>query len=92
MKKSTRTALNNLNKQLIWRWKFIRIAIIAARHRATLGEISMAMEKSFGRYTANIQSVSGVYSGAMKDQKELELKFGHYPIALQTWMAAGHAY
>lgn len=50
----------------------LELAIDAARHRATLGEISMAMEKSFGRYKANIQSISGVYSGAMKNKKELE--------------------
>ncbi len=44
-------------------------AVEAARHRATLGEISDAMEKVFGRYQAQIKSVSGVYqSEAMKDQ------------------------
>lgn len=47
----------------------LELAIVAARQRATLGEISMAMEKSFGRYTASVQTVSGVYSSAMKDQK-----------------------
>src|SRR5260221_7305308 len=43
----------------------LELAIAAARHRATLGEISLAMEKVFGRYKATIQSVSGVYSGEM---------------------------
>lgn len=37
-------------------------AIEAAQQRATLGEISQAMEEVFGRYTANIRSVSGIYS------------------------------
>jgi methylmalonyl-CoA mutase len=37
-------------------------AIDAARQRATLGEISLAMEKHLGRYTATIRSISGVYS------------------------------
>ncbi len=37
-------------------------AIDAARARATLGEISMAMEKEFGRYKAVTRSISGVYS------------------------------
>ena len=37
-------------------------AVEAARHRATLGEISLAMEKSFGRYVATTRSVSGVYA------------------------------
>ncbi len=39
----------------------LELAIDAARKRATLGEISYAMEKVFGRFAANIQSVSGVY-------------------------------
>jgi methylmalonyl-CoA mutase len=47
-------------------------AIDAARKRATLGEISSAMEKAFGRYKATIKSISGVYSGAMKNQAEFE--------------------
>jgi len=50
----------------------LALAIDAARNRATLGEISLALEKVFGRYKASIQAVSGVYSGAMKNKKELE--------------------
>lgn len=38
-------------------------AIVAARARATLGEISLAMEKVFGRHKATVKSVSGVYAG-----------------------------
>ena len=46
----------------------LALAVDAARERATLGEISMAMEKSFGRYKATIRSISGVYSSeAMQD-------------------------
>ncbi len=40
----------------------LELAVNAARQRATLGEISDAMEKSFGRFKAQTQSVSGVYS------------------------------
>jgi len=47
----------------------LEFAIDAARKRATLGEISMAMEKSFGRFKAVIKSISGVYSGEMKNRK-----------------------
>jgi methylmalonyl-CoA mutase len=47
-------------------------AIEAARTRATLGEISAAMEKVFGRYTATVRTFSGVYSGTMKDHPDLE--------------------
>ena len=50
----------------------LELAIDAARKRATLGEISTALEKAFGRYKAAIRSISGVYSGAMKDQKQFE--------------------
>ncbi len=40
----------------------LELAVDAARKRASLGEISMACEKSFGRYNAVIRSISGVYS------------------------------
>src|SRR5690606_25354583 len=38
------------------------LAIDAARKRATLGEISMAMEKEFGRHKATSKTIAGVYS------------------------------
>lgn len=47
-------------------------AIHAAKERCTLGEISDAMEVVFGRYKADIQSVKGVYSKAMQDNKVFE--------------------
>lgn len=47
----------------------LALAVEAARKRATLGEISFAMEKIFGRYTANIQSVSGVYQKEVMDNE-----------------------
>jgi methylmalonyl-CoA mutase len=40
----------------------LEAAVEAARKRASLGEISDAMEKEFGRYTATVRSISGVYS------------------------------
>lgn len=45
----------------------LEICIEAARRRVTLGEMSDAMEESFGRYKANIKTISGVY--AMNAQK-----------------------
>ncbi|HEU5146975.1 MAG TPA: methylmalonyl-CoA mutase [Chryseosolibacter sp.] len=48
----------------------LEAAIHAARRRATLGEISLAMEKVFGRYTAAIKSISGIYHLEMKDTDE----------------------
>ncbi|MFH5832561.1 methylmalonyl-CoA mutase [Halalkalibaculum sp. DA384] len=47
----------------------LETAVEAARKRATLGEISDAMEKVFGRYKATVRSISGVYSSEIdKDQ------------------------
>jgi methylmalonyl-CoA mutase len=40
----------------------LELAVNAARVRCSLGEISMALEKIFGRYKANIKSIAGVYS------------------------------
>ncbi len=47
----------------------LELAVAAARERASLGEISQAMENAFGRYKATIRTISGVYSSeAMEDQ------------------------
>ena len=43
----------------------LSLAIEAAKHRATLGEISSAMEDVFGRYQATIRTISGVYSNEL---------------------------
>ncbi len=40
----------------------LALCIEAARRRVTLGEMSDAMEESFGRYKANIKTISGVYA------------------------------
>lgn len=45
-------------------------AVLAARERATLGEISDALEEVFGRYQAQIRSISGVYSSEVMDDKD----------------------
>jgi methylmalonyl-CoA mutase len=50
----------------------LEAAVDAARKRATLGEISAAMEKVFGRHKAVVRSISGVYSGEMNSRKEFE--------------------
>jgi len=49
---AARTGKNNL----------LELSVEAAKRRATLGEISMALEKVYGRYKAVIRSISGVYS------------------------------
>ena len=45
----------------------LALSIKAARARATLGEISSALEKEFGRYKSEIKSFTGVYKSNMKD-------------------------
>lgn len=48
------------------------LAVIAAGHRATLGEISDACEAIVGRYKAVIRTISGVYSSESKNDKDFE--------------------
>ncbi|SHK59778.1 methylmalonyl-CoA mutase [Hymenobacter psychrotolerans] len=48
----------------------LALAVVAARHRATLGEISDALEKVYGRHQATIRSISGVYSAEMDYNEE----------------------
>ncbi|CAI8221596.1 MAG: Methylmalonyl-CoA mutase large subunit [Flavobacteriaceae bacterium] len=48
------------------------LAVIAAKQRATLGEISDALEAAFGRYKAQIKSFSGVYSKEIKKDPSFE--------------------
>ncbi|MEE1898792.1 methylmalonyl-CoA mutase [Flavobacterium rakeshii] len=50
----------------------LELAVDAARHRATLGEISDALETVFGRYKAQIKSFSGVYSKEIKNDESFE--------------------
>ena len=49
----------------------LALSIEAMRVRATVGEVSSAMEKIWGRYNAPIQSISGVYAKSFSDQKEI---------------------
>ena len=50
----------------------LELAVEAAEKRATLGEISLALENSFGRYKAVINSISGVYSSEMKNNASFQ--------------------
>ncbi|NNC50508.1 MAG: methylmalonyl-CoA mutase [Flaviramulus sp.] len=72
--------INNVNKSLAnltaaastGQENLLALAIEAARERATLGEISDALELVFGRYKAQIKSFSGVYSKEIKDDKSFK--------------------
>ena len=67
----------------------LELAVNAAKERATLGEISNAMEQVFGRYQATVKTISGVYSNElMNDEnyikaldlaKQFESKSGRRP-------------
>ncbi|MFT5110894.1 MAG: methylmalonyl-CoA mutase [Parasphingorhabdus sp.] len=67
----------------------LALAVDAARARATVGEISDALEKEWGRHVMAQQSISGVYGSAFKDDEdfaniqkqvnEFEKKFGRRP-------------
>jgi len=50
----------------------LELAVVAAKKRATLGEISDAMEKTFGRFKAQIKSISGVYASEIKNDGEFK--------------------
>jgi methylmalonyl-CoA mutase len=76
---STLTALSECAAS--GRGNLLALAIEAAKARASLGEISDALEKHFGRYQATIRSISGVYGrefsnqGDMSDIPELVKRF-----------------
>ncbi|MEQ9468506.1 MAG: methylmalonyl-CoA mutase [Ekhidna sp.] len=77
-------SLENLEEGARGNGNLLELAIEAARERATLGEISLALEKVFGRFQATNRTISGVYSSAIKNnedfKKALELsdKFEEY--------------
>jgi len=50
----------------------LELSVQAAKARASLGEISMALEKVFGRHKAVIKSISGVYSSEYANSNEVE--------------------
>jgi methylmalonyl-CoA mutase len=50
----------------------LEAAIVAARARATLGEISDALEQEWTRYRADVKSISGVYRGVYEGDEEFE--------------------
>jgi methylmalonyl-CoA mutase len=57
-------ALGELERRAREGGNLLEAAIDAARARATVGEISMAMEKVFGRHRAEVKTLAGVYGAA----------------------------
>jgi methylmalonyl-CoA mutase len=50
----------------------LELAVDAAKKRATVGEISFALEKIYGRYNASVRTISGVYSAVYDDDNSLK--------------------
>ena len=48
------------------------LAVVAARERATLGEISLALEQAYGRYQATVQVITGVYAQEVDDNQDFK--------------------
>ncbi len=51
----------------------LELSVNAIRLRATVGEVSDAMEKEFGRYNAQARTISGVYGAAYKDDEDWQM-------------------
>ena len=59
-----RAALDEITRRAAAGGNLLDAAVDAARARATVGEISMAMEKVFGRHRAEVKTLAGVYGAA----------------------------
>ncbi len=57
-------SLEELTNRAAHGGNLLEAAVVAARARATVGEISMAMEKVFGRHRAEVKTLAGVYGAA----------------------------
>ena len=66
-----KAALNRLTEVArTGKGNLLEMAVVAAKERATLGEISDALEEVYGRYQAQIRSISGVYSSESMGDKD----------------------
>ncbi len=71
-----KAALDALTEGAKGNGNLLTLAVEAARARASVGEISDAMEKVFGRHRAEIRSISGVYGGAYEGDNEFAAIIG----------------
>jgi methylmalonyl-CoA mutase len=65
-------ALEELSQGAKTQLNLLELTVSAARCRATLGEISLALEAVYGRFKPKTQKVSGIFSRAMEGQKEYD--------------------
>jgi len=98
---AVKKALDDLTKAAETDGNLLAASIVAVRARATVGEISDAMEKVFGRFVATTQCISGVYAAESGDSEilaslrkrteDFEKKTGRRPRILLTKMGQdGH--
>ncbi|MEP1610957.1 MAG: methylmalonyl-CoA mutase [Roseobacter sp.] len=66
------TALAELSRRAQEGGNLLEAAVVAARARATVGEISLAMEKTFGRHRAEVKTLAGVYGAAYEGDAGFE--------------------
>ncbi len=64
------TALKRLTEGARQDDNLLELCVAAARERATVGEMSDAMEKVFGRHQATVRSISGVYGAAYEGDED----------------------
>ena len=69
-KKKCSEALSHLEKVAAGGGNLLSAAVEASRARATVGEISMAMEKVFGRHRAEVKTLAGVYGAAYEGDED----------------------
>jgi methylmalonyl-CoA mutase len=67
-----RAALERLTNAAAGEGNLLELSIEATRARATVGEISDALEQVFGRYRANVRTISGVYGGAYAGDEDFQ--------------------
>ena len=70
--RAVQEALRALTEGASGNANLLDLAVKATRVRATVGEISDALEKVFGRHKAEIRSISGVYGAAYEDDAEFQ--------------------
>ncbi len=67
------SALDNLTQAATHQsGNLLELTVVAARERATLGEISLALEQSYGRYQATVRTITGVYAQEVAQDKDFQ--------------------
>ena len=65
-------ALADLTQAATKSGNLLELAVIAARERATVGEISLALEQAFGRYQATVRTITGIYAQEVAQDQDFQ--------------------